>query len=124
MYQGILYTKKIKTNENKTFDQWLFKLNNEVTFQAQLSNDCKKQLLKEQCEAPYNIVLGDEDYFMKKERYENKKGEQRVKDIIVILNYHSVTQAVFEKRTLDMVMQERTNAVPKVDTDIEQDLPF
>lgn len=124
VYQGILYTKTIKCKNGTSFPQWLFKVKG-TTFQAQLSNDCKKKLGLSLLQSPYLLTIEEDDYFVKAVKYENSKGEENYKDVIVLLNYNKVEQATFEKTTLEDVLKSKQPNEDITAVDVKpEDLPF
>ena len=107
----MLYTKQVKfTKEGKEtkFPKFLAKINDRFTFEVQLSNDCKadleKQLAKGDYQCPVEISL--EHYFMKKEKYTNSKGEDKTKNVLVIMDCKVLKQAEFEEIKLEDIIEE------------------
>lgn len=106
-----LYTKTINDKvHNSTFEKH-FVIYKDATFEAMVSKDCKAALTvamsKNDLKFPLTVVLDEDDYFIKKIHYTRNDGTKGVKDRVTILGFEELAQAKFEKRTLDMAVEER-----------------
>lgn len=106
-----LYTKTINDKvHNSTFEKH-FVIYKDSTFEALVSKDAKAELTvamnKQKLEYPIIVALDEEDYFIKKVHYTRNDGTKGVKDRVTILGFEELAQAKFEKRTLDMAVEER-----------------
>lgn len=123
----MLYTKQVKfTKEGKEtrFLKYLAKVNDKFTFEVQLSNDCKadleKQLVKGDYQLPVEISL--DKYFVKHEKYTNSKGEEKTKNVLVIMACKVLKQAEFDEIKLEDILnnldQDKTTNITT------EELPF
>lgn len=115
-----LYTKKIhNTKNNTTFDKPFISYKGK-RFEAVLSKDVRERLNKETIKYPMDIDLYDEDYFMKRVTYIRNDKTQGHKYQIAILGYSNPRAGHFEKRTLDMVVEEIDKSKPLEDDDMDE----
>lgn len=105
-----LYTKKIhNTKNNTTFDKPFVRYRNK-TFEAILSKETHTKMLKEGMQFPASLDLDTNDYFMKRVTYTRNDGTHGAKYQIVILGYHNPAPAVFEKITIDDIVDDLDEA--------------
>ena len=125
--QVLLYQKTVKYKKEDgtqgSFPRFLAKYRDR-TFETTLSNECKeclnKEMAKKDIDFPINIEVVD--YFPKKVKYTNSKGEEKTKTQLVILDYDKIEQAVFDNPTLDDIVDELENK--NLPTITDEEIPF
>jgi len=103
----LLYTKKVQIDKKKSFTKFLARYRN-VTYDCNLSNDCKDKLESEMSASKLtypikvSVDINSDDYFIKVEKYTRNDGSKGEKYVIVIQDYQGLAQGEFDnKRTLD-----------------------
>lgn len=118
VYIKALLWQQTKTNKDgKKFPITKITLEGE-TFDCVIKKETLKQLQTSGFNFPYEVEFGEDDYFVKKESYE-KDNEKRYNYKFVLVNYHSVTQGEFEKRSIADVIQERKQKRTQQPTTLE-----
>lgn len=115
----MLYTKSVKVKkEGKeiTFQKFLTKINERKTLETQLSNACKESITKQMAKHDYSypVMIDVTKHFIKTETYNNKKGETKKYDVLVILECEVLSQATFKQRTIDDIIAELDTQEPEL----------
>ena len=127
----MLYSKHIKDEKNKKEFDKAFVSYNHQRFDCIISNDLRTNMAKAGMvlpfETPFLVELTEDDYFMKKKPYTDKNGKEKIKYIIVLLDYRSIKPTAFDKYTIDNAVEALNKELGVSDTSIEvkdDDLPF
>lgn len=127
----MLYSKHIKDEKNKKEFDKAFISYNHKRFDCIISKDLTTKMTKADIVLPFKnpflVELVENDYFMKKKTYTDKNGVEKIKYIIVLLDYRSIKPTAFDKYTIDNAVEALNQALGTQDTSIEvnvEDLPF
>ena len=97
----LLFKKNQKKGDGTTFPKYFMTTEgNDFSISTELSNDAKAQIVSSGLNFPLEVTLGDEDYFLKQESYENANGVKLKKDVIVILSFTNIAKANLPKKTI------------------------
>lgn len=103
----ILYTKKVRLDNKKTFDKFLCKVGKAV-YDCNLTKECQVKLNKEMSNnsltfpLELGVSLEHDDYFITIERFERSDNSKGEKYVVVLRDYQSVVQSQFtQKLSLD-----------------------
>lgn len=120
----MLYSKHIKDEKNKKEFDKAFVSYNHKRFDCVISNDLKTKMAKAGMvlpfETPFLVELTEDDYFMKKKPYTDKNGKEKIKYIIVLLDYRSIKPTAFDKYTIDNAVEALNKELGVSDMSIEE----
>lgn len=102
-----LFRKSVKGNNNTTFDTFFLKYPNaNICISCSLTNDCKKAIAKTGVDFPLEIeLLDNEDYFITQEKYLDKEGITRFKDVVVIQKFTGLKHLEIQGLTLNDILE-------------------
>ena len=120
----MLYSKHIKDEKNKKEFDKAFVSYNHKRFDCIISNDLRTKMAKAGMvlpfETPFLVDVDENDYFMKKKPYTDKNGKEKIKYIIVLLDYRSIKPTAFDKYTIDNAVEALNKELGVSDTSIEE----
>lgn len=102
----VIYQKTITKKDGGTFQKWFVQLEEGVTIEAQLTENCRNQLIKDDLKSPVQIEVVEGDYFFKRKPYTNNKGENKTKYVFVLKGYQKGTQSTFKGYSVNDVVSD------------------
>lgn len=102
-----LFKKHMKGKEGKEWDNfYATTVDNSHSITVTITETAKAQILTSGIEFPLKVTLGDDDYFITNESYDNANGVKVYTNRLVLQNFTKIEKADLKKKTLQDVWNE------------------